>query len=169
MESLYFLDNEWREFKALIEGEDFDVTMIKDTLEGMQGEFRKKAENIAKITKMFDGCINTLDAEIKRMNELKEMYIKRSEGLKSALKDSMIMREDTDFSEGTFKFKVSNNGGKLPLKWTREMKAEELPKAFRKVETKVSVDNEAIRKALDDGKKLDYVAYGERGKHLTIK
>lgn len=169
MESLYVLDNEWREFKAFVEEEEFDPEAIKGTLEGMQGEFRKKAENIAKITKMFDGCISNLDAEIARMEELKAMYKKKSDGLKSVLKESMIMREDTDFSEGAFKFKVINNGGVLPLKWAREMKAEELPKKFQKVKTEVLVDNEEIRKALDAGEQLDFVGYGERGKRLAIK
>ena len=44
---------------------------------------------------------------------------------------------------------------------------DELPQEFQKVT--IEANNEAIRKALDEGQELEFAQYGERGESLRIK
>ena len=66
---------------------------------------------------------------------------------------------------GLLKAKIQKNGGMLPLILSEA--PERLPEAFRRVS--YEADNEAIRKALDEGQELDFASYGERGESLRIK
>ena len=70
-------------------------------------------------------------------------------------------------SGGTIlKATIQKNGGALPIVWD-DPDAESLPEEFRLIEYKAN--NEAIRKALDDGQELPFAHYGERGESIRIK
>lgn len=63
---------------------------------------------------------------------------------------------------GPFKIKLQDNGGKQPL--VVEKDAKDLPPIFQKVEP----DNEAIRKALEEGVEIEGCYLTPRGKHVRI-
>jgi hypothetical protein len=63
---------------------------------------------------------------------------------------------------GPFKIKLQDNGGKQPL--VVEKDAKDLPPVFQKIEP----DNEAIRKALEDGEDVEGCYLAPRGKHVRV-
>jgi hypothetical protein len=78
--------------------------------------------------------------------------------------ESMKQTGRTD-AGGLLMARIAKNGGVLPL--IMSASPEELPQEFQKVT--IEPNNEAIRKALDEGKELEFAQYGERGESLRIK
>jgi len=60
---------------------------------------------------------------------------------------------------------ICANGGKVPLD-VDPVPYADLPPQFQKVS--VTLNNDAVRAALDDGEVLEFARYGQRGSHLRI-
>lgn len=71
----------------------------------------------------------------------------------------------TKFKTALFSFGIQKNGGLQPI--SVKVEPEELPERFQRVEVKVN--NDAIRKALLNGEKLDFAQLEERGESLRIR
>ena len=162
MSALFDLVGEYKELYAMLTEEPDDET-INDTLEGVIGEIEAKGEGYVAV-------LNRLDMELEACKKQKEEWEYRYkvrknaiERLKNRLSDAMLMMGKDQIQAGANVIKLRKNGGKLPLIYSGDT-----PKEYLKTTITFENDNEKIRKALDDGKELDFVKYGERGSHVKI-
>lgn len=62
---------------------------------------------------------------------------------------------------------IQKNGGKAPIQYVEGLQPSELPTEYQK--TKVEMDTDAIRQALEAGELLDFAVLLEKGESLRIK
>jgi hypothetical protein len=84
--------------------------------------------------------------------------------LKERLKFFMESQGLDKIETKRFRVSVAKNGGKLPLELT--VRPEQLPMDFQL--SQVIVDEQRLRKALEDGREVPGAKLGERGTHLRI-
>jgi len=89
---------------------------------------------------------------------------KTAERMKDRLKEFMERHEMPKVEGEWYRFRVQNNGGKVPL-LLDEVRAEDLPPVYRRE----VVNTEAIRSALESGARLSFAKLGERQTHLRIE
>lgn len=163
MNSLFDLVGEYKELYAMLTEEPEDET-INDTLDGVIGEIEVKSEGyislINRLDMELDACKKHRDQWINNV-KVRENAIKR---LKERLASGMMMMGTTELKAGDNTIKLQKNGGKLPLIFCGDT-----PKEYLKTTITFENDQDKIRKALDEGQKLDFVEYGERGSHIVIK
>lgn len=163
--SLFDLVGEYKELYALLtDTDDEDREVVETTLESVQFEIDKKAEGYLTI-------IEKLDMELAAAEKQKEFWTKVVNARKNGkqwmfqhLTDAMMMLGKNEIQAGGKKFKLVNNGGKLPLVLEEN---KEIPQSYMKVI--LEPDKEKIRADLEKGEKLDFAHIGQRGKHISIK
>lgn len=164
MSTLYELTEEMMALSEMMEDSETDEQVLLDTIEGVSGEYDAKIENYCKLIKNLDAESKALKEESKRLSARQKTIDGNISRLKAFMLESMRQVGKTE-AGGLLKAKIAKNGGMLPLKVN--VQPEELPEEYRR--TVYETDNEAIRKALDEGKELDFAEYGERGESLRIK
>ena len=170
MASLYSMNKEYLELVELIESEEVDDDVIRDTLESIEGEFEDKADSIAYLIAEAEGRIAVREKEISRLDGLNASDKKLIAKLKMMLFNAMELRGKDKFKTAKHNFGIVGNGGVRPLVYAggAAPKGEQIPEAFRKVKTEISVDTEKVKEILDKGLELEWVHYGERGRSLRI-
>lgn len=143
-------------------GEILDI----DRLNALQMERRIKIRNVGLWYKQVKADVKALKDEEDSFKKRRQAAENRLEGIKNWL-EFALGGETFETEDKALTIKTVKNGGMLPLRYDEGVKPEDVPAAYRKVE--YSFDNDAIRRALDNGDTLDFVQYGERGTHLTIK
>lgn len=161
--NLYKLTEEMIELQEMMSEECVEQVLI-DTLEAVEGEFDAKIEGYCKVIKNLEADAKALKEEAKRLTERQKAIENNISKMKNAMTEALRQTGRKE-AGGLLKAKIQKNGGMLPLIISEA--PESLPDAFRKVS--YEADNEAIRKALDEGQELDFAEYGERGESLRIK
>lgn len=162
MATLFEITNEFQQFYDMMTDEDVTDQAFLDTLESLTGELAEKASGYANVIKQVEmeaKQAKALELEFKHKKEVRENRIKV---MKDRIKDAMITANVDELDAGKFKIKLKSNGGVEPLKITGDV-----PDNFKKIV--VENDNELIRKALEDGKSLEFAHLEPRGKHIEIK
>ena len=164
MSTLYELTEDYLQLLTMLEEvEDEDV--VKDTLEGIEGEIEIKADNYAKIIRTIEGNIDSIDSEIKRLQARKKVMENNIGRLKDSLQNAMIATGKTKFKTELFSFGIQKNGGKAPVIWN--VPAEELPDEFCII--KREPNKAAMYDYIDLTGDTRYAYLGERGESLRIK
>ena len=162
--SLFTLAEEYQQLQAMIEDET-DLQAFADTLEAMNWEqdFEDKADAYAAIIQNMKVVIGSLDGQIKAVNEILEDLKKAKKAkeakvdrLKQNLCDAMIRTEKQKFKTGLHSYWTQDSKS---LK-IDEVDAETLPLMYQK--HTVEVDKDAVRQALDSGKKVGFARYEEK-------
>lgn len=83
--ALYELANDYRELLALADSGDVPAEVIRDTLEGLQGDIQIKAINVAKFALGLDATADQIDAAAKAMQERANRVRKRSDQIRAYL------------------------------------------------------------------------------------
>lgn len=170
MASLFVLNKEYLDLLDLIEDEEIDEEVIRDTLESIESEWEDKLDKMANVITEIEGRIAVRDKEIERLKAANKTDANSIEKIKRLIFSSMELHKKQKFQTATHKFGIANNGGVLPLVFVGgEPKGEHIPEAFRKEKKDYTVDTEKIRNLLDKGLELEWVHYGERGRSLRIK
>jgi hypothetical protein len=129
-----------------------------------------KVESYCHVIKRIERLQKDREEEAKRIKNLAEIDANKVKGLKSSLALYMGRSGRPKIETGLFKLSLCLNGGKVPLILEPEIAAEPtlLPCAFQRVV--VTPDNEALRRALEDGdaEAAKCATLGERGKHVRI-
>lgn len=87
---LYELSEQYQQLQELSALDDDDMAMaIRDTVEGIEGQFDDKAIDLVKYTRNMDTDIEAVDAEIKRLQSRKRVMQNKKEALKDYLRDNM--------------------------------------------------------------------------------
>lgn len=161
MSNLYQLNQAWQEVANMLYQEDIDEQMIFDTLESIEGEIEDKADGYAKIIKELEAKRDSRKIEAKRLTDSAAVFDNRIKSLKQNLFNTMKQTGKTKFSTSLFNFRIQKNGGKRALTIDGEV-----PKEYTK--TLIENDTDKIRKALEDGKKLNFAHLEDQKESLRI-
>ena len=165
MSSLYELKNEYKILKEMMEDDSIDDDIISNTMEGIEYELEIKADNYAKIMKELEGEAETIKKEIARLDDKYSRIKDNVKRLKDNLQQAMVETGKTKIKTDLFTISVQKNGGVLPLVLEKDVL--EIPDEYTTKLTRI--DSDKVRKALENGEKLDFAHFGERGESLRIK
>lgn len=159
--TLYDIQGEFLQLYELATQEE-DEQAFLDTLEGLKGELEVKAAGYAHVIKQLEMEEKECDRAQKAFQEKKEQRTRAIKRMKNAFIEALDVAGMDSIKAGEYTLKIANNGGVQPLKIDGDV-----PDNFTKIEIKP--DNELIRKALNEGKELDFAHLEPRGRHLNIK
>ena len=163
MSTLYELGQEWERVYEMLLDPEIPEEAVFDTIESIEGVMDIKADSYAKIIKNMDGDVETIGAEIKRLQARKKAIENGQKRMKDALENMMRSTGRLKFKTALFSFGIQKNGGKLPLVFTKD---QPVPAEWLKPG---DPDDEKIRKHLEAGNQLDFATIGERGESLRIR
>ncbi len=165
MTTLYTITEQFKELAALAETADEDLAVaLRDTMEGIEGEFQEKGKAIAMITLNIDGDLEAIQSQIDRLTERKRIISNRKESLKEYLRTNMDAAGITKITHPLFT--ITCGKGK-PIVVIDDEKA--IPDDFVNVKVTSAPDKAAIAKALKDGREVPG-AHSEIGKSsISIK
>lgn len=102
MSKLYELAEEYNELLEMMEDDSVDMEVLRDTLEGVEGEIEIKAENLAKIIKELDGTATMIETEINRLKAKKDAISNNAKSAKKYLESVMIATGKKKFKTDLF-------------------------------------------------------------------
>ena len=166
MAKLYELTQEYLELQDMMEDVNEDnEQVIKDTFEGVSGEYDMKIENCCKVIKNLEAEKDAITNECQRLSDKKRSIKGRINYIKSMVKESMETLGLKAAGGDILKAKIQKNGGKAPL--ILDVEDNDVPEDFQKIS--YTVDKEKIRQAIEEGSPLDFAHIGERGESLHIR
>ncbi|PRW68811.1 hypothetical protein C7A09_11075 [Pseudomonas fluorescens] len=165
MTTLYTIAEQFKELAILAETADEDLAVaLRDTMEGIEGEFQEKGKAIAMITLNIDGDLEAIQSQIDRLTERKRIINNRKESLKEYLRSNMDAAGITKITHPLFT--ITCGKGK-PIVVIDDEKA--IPDDFVNIKVTSAPDKAAIAKALKDGQEVPG-AHSEIGKSsISIK
>lgn len=114
MSSLYELTGQYLALMEIAEEADPDV--LRDTLEGINGEFEDKADNCAKVIRNLEGNVEAIKAEIERLEKKKKGWENSIQSIKKNLERSMIITGKRKFKTLLFSFGIQKNTPSVSVK-----------------------------------------------------
>lgn len=165
MQTLYELTGQYKELLEMVNDPDVDEEVLKDTLDGIDGEIEVKADGYAKISKTLESDISALEAEEKRLKVRRQGLENKRKLLLSRLEQAMRETGKLKFKTPLFSFSIAKNGGKQPISVTEDI--EQIPKEFL-IPQPPKVDNEKVRELLKE-KEVEWARLEPRGESLKIK
>lgn len=163
--TMYELTGEFRLLQELADDPDTDAEVFRDTLEGLLGEIEEKANGYACVIRNIEADSAALDAEIKRLQELKRSRAAKVDAMKAVLKEAMIATGKTKFSTPLFSFAVAKNPPSVVLD---EQYIENIPEEYL-IPQEPKVDKAKLKDDLKAGKDLEGIAHLEQGTSVRIK
>ena len=148
--TLYELTGQYLELLELAEDPDIDPDVIRDTMEGLDGEVEVKAEGYAKIIKSLEADVAGYKAEAERLNARRKTIENRIESMKRALQNSMTVTGKTKFKTPLFSFAVQKNPVSM-----RILDESRVPERFL-IPQPAKIDNAAVKDWLKDGGECDW-------------
>lgn len=161
MNSLYELTSEYKELLEMLEDADLDADVIKDTLDGVEGEFEMKADAIAKVIAEEKGDAEKIDAEIKRLTARKKTKLNNAERLKKYLESAMGAMGKKKFATALFGFGIRKNAPAVVID-----NEEKIPKEWW-IEQEPKLDKAGLKNHLKNNE-TDY-AHLEQSESLVIR
>lgn len=161
-ETLFELTGQYKElYGMLTDSEGVDTEVIEDSIESVLGAIEKKGEG-------YIGLMNQLEMEVGACKKQAEVWANRAKtrenaikNLKTRLAQAMDSMGLTEIKAGDTVIKLRNNGGQLPIIINGDV-----PTEYMRTKIIEEKDTDKIRKALNEGKKLDFAEFGERGKSV---
>ena len=109
MATLYELTEEYRQLLDMMEDDSVDPEVLRDTLEGVDGELEIKAENCAKVMTELGGKIDLIDREMERLKQKKDVLNNNIKWIKQQIEKSMIDTGKRKFKTDLFSFGIQKN------------------------------------------------------------
>lgn len=147
-----------------LENLDLEPEQVADTMEGLQMALSDKAENIAALNESFTGNIESIDAQIKRLQAMKKTITTRQEQLKEYLRHNMIESGISKIDCPYFKISL-----RKAAKSVQVDDADLLPDEYVTIKTVISPDKNAIAKALKNGVEVNGASLVDGKQSLIIK
>lgn len=164
MPALYQLVTQFRALQEL-DSDDIPEDVLRDTLEGLQGDIELKATNVAMFCQNLDTFADNIDEATKRMKERATKVRRKAEQVRAYLKHMMEASDITKIESPEFTLAIKKNPPSLVV----------LPDAAIPDEFMVQPptpppqrDNAAIKAALKSGRIIDGCRL-EQGTRLEIK
>jgi len=148
--NLYEISSKYEQLKGAIEALGSDDLELKELAEKklneLEGDLNEKAENICKLIQVWNSDKASIDAEIKRLQELKKTKVNSIDRLKEYLKLNLENANVKKLDLGLFKIGIRNNAGKVIID-----DQEQLEKVYIIEEVVRKIDKKAIKEALKAG------------------
>ncbi len=113
--SLYLLTEQFMQLLHMADEEMFDQQIIKDTLEGVEGEIEEKADSYVKVMKSLEGDVVCIDAEIERLKTRKKTLVNNIDAMKTNLEGAMMLTGKTKFKTTLFSYNIQKNAPSLEV------------------------------------------------------
>lgn len=160
MTALYQIANAY----AQLQNEDLDPELIADTIEGIDGEFSDKVEQLLAVIKNEQALADALKAESKKLSDRAKSSESKIESIKQYIVTSMLTAEKTKMNAGVHSITVRKPSMSLQID-----NADLVPVEFVEFETVQKVDKNQIKEQLKLGREIPGVSL-VAGKHsLLIK
>lgn len=144
-------------------GEVKDAALLEELQQGIETTLKEKSADIVKYYKNRDSLIESIDKEIKRLQELKKIGEKKQDSFKNYIK--MCMEK-----MGVKKIETSN--GNISLRKTPEsvelIDEEIIPEKFKTTIQLEKISKTDIKKALQEGEEVPGATL-KRGMSINIK
>lgn len=165
MTALYEIGKQYQELAALAETGDEDLAVaLRDTMEGIEGEFQEKGKALAMVTLNMDGDIEALKTQIARLTERKKVMENRQASLKEYLRTNMERTGITKIIHPLFTITL---GKGKPIVIIDE--ESEIPDEYMNTTVTTTPMKAEIAKAIKEGKEIPG-AHSETGKSsISIK
>lgn len=165
MTNLYTISKEFQELATLAENADEDLAVaLRDTMEGIGGEFQEKGKALAMVTLNMDGDLDAIQAQIDRLTDRKRVLTNRKESLKEYLRTNMEATGITKIVHPLFTITLGK--GKPIVVIDEESK---IPDEFMNTKVVSSPAKTEIAKAIKEGVEVPG-AHSEIGKSsISIK
>ena len=138
------------------------VTIIMDTMEGLDFEFEAKADGYAKIIRNLTSDVEGLKAEIDRLQSRKKTLENNISALKNRLEDSMIQTGKEKFKTELFSFGIQKNVPSVVI-----LDETKIPNQYL-IPQEPKIDKRAIIADLKDGMVCDWAELSQT-KSLRIR
>lgn len=124
--SLYNLSGEYRALAQLLAAGDYDEEAVRDTIEasGLPEAIAEKAQGCEMVARMMEADIPTIDAEIKRLQELKKSRQAKADALRKYVLDNMLACEIQSIDAPLFSIKVAKNPPSVEIFDERQIPAD---------------------------------------------
>ena len=128
-----------------LQNEDLEPEQLADCLESINGAIDEKGGNIAALVQTWQGDVDAIDAQIKRLQGMKKATVNKQDRLKEYLRHNMTESGITKIEHPLFKISIRKPAQKVQV--TDEAL---LPDEFVSVDVKTKPDLVAIKKALKE-------------------
>lgn len=160
MEPLYKI----AEAYAGLMSEDFDLEMIQDTLDGIEGEFESKVEQILSVIKNKQYHSAMLKAESDKLAERAKHADNEVERIKAYIAECMGKLEKKTINAGLHSITVRAGSKSVEIE-----NADLIPDEFVSYDTVVKVDKNEIKKRLNAGEAIEGATLKTGKSSLIIK
>jgi len=163
--SLYSITNDYlRALNELTQIDDIPDDAIRDTLEGMDGEWLSKAEAVAAYILNLDSEANLQDQAGKRMIQRAKATSAKAERLRNYLMREMKLLGKDEISTAEFAAKIKKNPEKVVV-----ADDDAVPDEFCNIQHIKKPDKKAIKYYLEESRERVNWASIERSERLEIK
>lgn len=162
---LYDLKESYKQIAECLYEEEMDNTQLVILLSQIDEEIENKADGYAKLIMNMKSDVEALQAEENRLASRRKRLETRIDTLKQNLKEAMEETGKTKFQTSLFSFNICKNGGKQAIEYNDNIKLEELEERF----TKLELNKDEVRTALEDGEYLEFAKLLPRGESLRIR
>lgn len=149
-------------FLEMAETEELDEQAVKDTFEGLSGEFEEKADAYAEVRSELKSDLAKLEAEKNRIDGMISVVKNNINRINNTLMWAMETTGKTKFKTQFHSFGIAKNGGFAPIEIFGFV-----PEEFTKVE--ITNDTDKIREYLTNHPDCVWARLGERGTHLNLR
>jgi len=165
MTALYEISKQYQELAKLADaGDDELIVALKDTMEGIEGEFQEKGKALAMVTLNMDGDLDAIQAQIDRLSERKRILQNRKDSLKEYLRTNMEASGITKITHPLFTITLGK--GKPIVVIDEEA---QIPDEYMNTKVTTTPMKAEIAKAIKEGKEIPG-AHSETGKSsISIK
>lgn len=155
MANLYELTSNFVEVDRLIDeyleaGEENLANNLVEANKIIAQEIQNKSEGFVYIFRNIDSQIESIDVEIKRLQELKKQKKNKYENLKKMLKDNMEVLGVKKMETNLGNFTVRNNQGSLIVDDETLV-----PASYKEEVVTVKIDKNAIKNAIKEGLEIE--------------
>ena len=160
MSSLYELTGQYMYLMEIAEEADPDV--LRDTIEGIDGEIEDKADNCAKVIRNLEGESKAIGEEIERLNKKKRGIDNSIDSIKKNLERCMIITGKRKFKTTLFSFGIQKNTPSVSVK-----DESKVPAQFWKQQDP-KLDRTSLKEFLKENGNTDYAELVQ-GESLRIR
>lgn len=165
--TLYELNIQFQEILSMAGSGEFDDELIRNTLEGVEGEIEEKLDSYGIVVNELQNDISKLSYEIDRLSSKKKTLVNSVDYLKRNVMETMERMDKRTVKGDRFTWAIQKNGGKRPVIMKEGYNILAIPERFQ--DWTVKPDREQIREALENGEELDFATLGERGESLRLR
>ena len=162
MSTLYELTNDYLTLLDMAEDPDVEEDVLRDTMEGIEGEIEIKADGYARVMKQLEATSANLEFEEKRLMNRRKTIDRNIKRMKQALQDAMVATGKPKFKTDLFSFTIRKTPASVVI--DRETS---IPPEFL-IPQDPKIDKKAIKAAIDRGDDITF-AHLEQGESLIIR